>query len=865
MSTPVTVIPTKYSIQLLLALIVAGLAGNYFNFEIFLNINFLFGSIFAMLALQFFGPGRGIVAAAAIAGYTYVLWNHPYAIIIMTAEVAVVGWLMGRRKMGMVLADALFWLIIGLPMVYLFYHLVMHVPPSNTYIVMSKQAVNGIANALVARLIFFGYALRSRTSDISYREIIYNMLAFFVLCPVLIMLAVGSNNDYEETDKNIRTTLLSDTKRLSNGLELWLLNRKSAVINLADMAAMRSPQQMQPSLEQAKKSDTNFLRIGLHDKEATTIAYFPMVDELGQSNIGKNFADRPFIPALKQTLKPMLLEVSMGRVGIPNPRIGLVAPVVINKEFGGYVIGVLDLQQMDEILDRGVENNSTQFSLLDKNGLVIMSSRTDQKVMEPYSRSKGTLKHVDARISQWIPELPNNTPISERWKKSFYVSETTIGNLAEWKLILEQPVGPFQKTLYDNYTSKLTLLFLILLLSLGLAEFLSRKNVAALGLLRSLTHELPERLTTDREDILWPDSGIKEINHLVNNFREMADALSKQFCEVHKINESLEWRVKERTAELDVINTELLTEIAERKQAETELHQAKTGAEAANRAKSLFLATMSHEIRTPLSAMLGNIELMEGSLLLPSQQDCLRDCKTASRMLLQVINDVLDYSKIEAGKFELSSDTFSVSSMSRQLVRMFSTAAKQEGLELTLSLDDDLPEYIRCDQQRLRQIISNLLSNAIKFTRQGGVTLEISTLPHPPPNLPLERGGTKGLTSVFLEGEGIKDLNDSDFLPPFQGEGRGGDGVDYILRIIITDTGIGIPVDKQDHIFDSFTQVEDFSIRNTSGTGLGLPICRRLLALMGGSISVSSVPGEGSVFTVMLPVEVCPAQAQAQA
>ena len=160
-------IPTKYGIPLLLAMVTAGLAGNYFNLEIFLNINFLFGSIFAMLALQFLGLGRGIVAAAIIASYTYILWNHPYAIIIQTAEVAVVGWLITRRKMGMVLADTLFWLIIGIPLVYLFYHVVMHVPASNTYIVITKQAVNGIANAMVARLIFTVYALRSRTSMMS--------------------------------------------------------------------------------------------------------------------------------------------------------------------------------------------------------------------------------------------------------------------------------------------------------------------------------------------------------------------------------------------------------------------------------------------------------------------------------------------------------------------------------------------------------------------------------------------------------------------------------------------------------------------------------------------------------------------------
>lgn len=153
----------KYRIPFLLVLIAAGLAGNYFKYPIFLNIDFLFGSIFAMLALQFFGPGRGIAAAAIIACYTYVLWNHPYAIIIMTAEVAVVGWMTERRKSGMVLADTLFWLFIGMPLVYIFYHVVMHVPHSNTYITMTKQAVNGIVNALAARLIFTGFTLKSRS------------------------------------------------------------------------------------------------------------------------------------------------------------------------------------------------------------------------------------------------------------------------------------------------------------------------------------------------------------------------------------------------------------------------------------------------------------------------------------------------------------------------------------------------------------------------------------------------------------------------------------------------------------------------------------------------------------------------------
>ena len=320
--------PNKYSIPLLLTLIAAGLAGNYFKYPIFLNIDFLFGSIFAMLALQFLGVGRGIVAAAMIAGYTYILWNHPYAIIIMTAEVASVGWLMSRQKMGMVLSDTLYWLVIGMPLVYLFYHVAMHVPPSNTYIVMTKQAVNGIANALVARLIFTGYVLRTRSSLMSYREIIYNLFIFFILMPALATLAFSSRADFAATDKQIKVTLLHAIKTERLFLDIWLEHRKQPIVELANIAKTNSPQQMQALLEQAKRSADFYDRLGFVNKEAISLAFAPRIDESGKSTIGIDLSDRPYVPVIKQALKPMLSDVFMGKIGISKPRVLMMAPVM---------------------------------------------------------------------------------------------------------------------------------------------------------------------------------------------------------------------------------------------------------------------------------------------------------------------------------------------------------------------------------------------------------------------------------------------------------------------------------------------------------------------------------------------------------
>lgn len=184
-------------VTLFLTLTAAGLAGNYFKYPVFLNIDFLFGSVFAMLALQVFGLGRGILAAALIASVTYAHWNHPYAIIILTLEVAAVWWMIRRLQIGLVLADAIYWLIIGMPLVFLFYYGVMDVPWGNTSMVMIKQAVNGIANALLARLLITGFVLGARQGQVTYRDLIYNLLAFFALYPALILLMVAGHSDFK--------------------------------------------------------------------------------------------------------------------------------------------------------------------------------------------------------------------------------------------------------------------------------------------------------------------------------------------------------------------------------------------------------------------------------------------------------------------------------------------------------------------------------------------------------------------------------------------------------------------------------------------------------------------------------------------
>jgi signal transduction histidine kinase/HPt (histidine-containing phosphotransfer) domain-containing protein len=320
--------------------------------------------------------------------------------------------------------------------------------------------------------------------------------------------------------------------------------------------------------------------------------------------------------------------------------------------------------------------------------------------------------------------------------------------------------------------------------------------------------ELEEKVRT-LESLLEKNEKIRHV--LMERVERSVESTGSAFT-LFENNILLQQKVMQRTAELEKANKDLLHEIARRNQVENELRKAKTAAEEANRLKSRFLANMSHELRTPMSGVIGMVDLLRDTELTREQQEYVHAASSSAEALLALIDDILDFSRIEARKLAIGQVDFSLRDSLGDILRPLARRAGEKGLEFACEIDPEAPDAVTGDLERLGQVIVNLAGNAVKFTEQGKVVVAVAA----------EK--TQKDESLF--------------------------------HFTIIDTGIGIAPENQGKIFESFTQVDASATRRYGGTGLGLSISARLVELMGGRIGMNSEEGKGSIFHFTVPLKV---------
>ncbi|MEG4912817.1 ATP-binding protein [Microcoleus sp. B7-D4] len=511
---------------------------------------------------------------------------------------------------------------------------------------------------------------------------------------------------------------------------------------------------------------------------------------------------RPWYKAAKVAGKPQWNKIYQYYI---QPSLGISASQPAydkNGIFIGVVSTDLFLSKIGDFLQTLKIGKSGKTFIIERSGLLVASSTAEKPFIKSKNRQKtqrlkaiessvplikGTAQHLIERFGNFT-EIDSNQQLEfmlNGQREFVQVSPFQDGRGLDWLIVVVVPEADFMEEINANTRSTILLCVLALVLATLLGIFASRWITHPIFLLSKASRAIASGQLNQKVDV----NGINELGVLAQSFNQMAQQLRESFAALEKTNSELENRVEERTSELK---------------------EAKMAADTANHAKSEFLANMSHELRTPLNGILGYSQIMErDQTTTPKQKDAIHIIHQCGSHLLTLINDILDISKIEASKMELDSSSFNFSSFLIGVVEMCRIRAEQKEITFSYQVLNQLPNAVKADEKRLRQVLINLLGNAIKFTEKGGVIFKVG---------------------VIATGE---DSEQSQLTK---------------IRFHIQDTGIGMAPEQLEKIFLPFEQVGN-SQRKAEGTGLGLAIAQKIVQLMGGEIKVESILGQGSIFS----------------
>ncbi|MEP0872228.1 ATP-binding protein [Trichocoleus desertorum AS-A10] len=809
-----------------LFLVIAGYLGNYWRWSFFFNIDFLFGSIATWIVVCLYGSIWGTVAAFVASLCTYILWHHPYSIITFTAEALFVGIFFHRRRQNIVLLDALFWILIGMPLVWLFYGNLLQLDAIQTTIILLKQPANGIFNALIANLILTHLPIHrwvgrpQAISTLSLQQTLLNLLVAFVFFPTLMLMVL----DGRQVMDNIRTSSAVELSVASTNLVVevraWYNQRLTAVTQLAQLAA-RTPLDattpaLRQSLELTQDIFPDFLNLSVVDRTG-----IPILSTLSATaQVDTTYSALPPTLSLSQlqaTSQPQLFTLGTQQQTPGSIHLWLCAPIQQRGVLSGFVLGEIDADTgVGAMIRSHVTEQGLQVTLVDAAQSVVASTDASRVATPQFNRKQqGEVQAIGPRTYQWFPVL-GSPLVMVRWSNSFFVQETPIALQLPWTLIVELPAKPQVHRIEQVHTQNLTILLLISGTGLIFATLISQSLINPLSKLADVTTNLPYRLL-ESELTRWPRSSVTELDSLVQNFQSMAASLTQKFWEIKSANELLEQRVQERTQQLVAINTELAEEISERRKAEKELGTLVAKLEQSNRELQDFASVASHDLQEPLrkiQAFGDRLKLKCADSLPPEGKDYLERMQNAAQRMQTLINDLLAFSRVTTKAQPFI--PVDLGTIVQEVLSDIEVQIQRVGG----CIEADYLPTIEADPLQMRQLFQNLISNALKFHQS-------------------DRRPIVSISAQLLEA--------ADSPTPLQAPSN------RLCQIFVTDNGIGFDEKYLDRIFTVFQRLHNRS--DYEGTGVGLAICRKIAERHRGSITAKSSLGQGTTFIVTIPIQ----------
>ncbi len=537
--------------------------GNYCRLPLFFGVDFLFGSIFSLIATYFYGLRMGVAVSAIASIHTYFLWGQPYAAILLILETIWIG--IGLKQMrsqnmrsgNMVVLGVSYWVCLGAPLCFLSYYFLLKVGINSVILIVLKQTINGVLNALIAHLCIdylpIGTWLRSPRAERSrqtIQEILFHLLLAFVFLPILAIAVLMGNQALQYMENQIHDQLRSSTVDIVSDLKVW---QDVNLQTLKELAAIASDdknwEQLQLTTTALGKISPSFLKVYTTDAQGNVLSAFPNVSDTERTDLSSRIGNTETFQRVRASLDVEFNDVHTSDIKSGAPHIDMLVPIIKNNRFNGAAIAKLNIDKVRDILARDATNWQVETLLVDRDQKIIANSSPKSLLGSIFDLKKdGEIRSFRPEQIHWNPTTKGLATMT-RWRKSYYLQQLPINDPKSWTLVVRLSPVPYIDVLENFYTYILIIVLGIVLLATMVANWLSRRVVNPIAKLMRLTTDLQQNLSVE-SNFAWNSKSFAEIDTLGYNFQVMAIALREKFHEIQQANLHLENRIVERSQAL---------------------------------------------------------------------------------------------------------------------------------------------------------------------------------------------------------------------------------------------------------------------------------------------------------------------------